>query len=175
MSCFSRHRLVAACASVAALSVTATAPDARAVCTPTAPNELSPTGRRDGRNQFARIDQLGVALPRQGVLVARRPRPGSAPGGIVVAPDGSISSKFPWRGGKNAGYRLKIKGTRLDGPAAPFRAFIIQPKSARLRRHLPLWATSLTFSTPGCSRINARAGTRAKLIVVMVVVVEPEL
>ena len=146
---------------------------AAAKCDVTVPNGLSSSGGRESPRHHASRYQLGTVLPETGTLIGRPSLPGRPSRGVDLAPDGSISTKFPWWGGKKAGRRLKIKGKRLDGPSEPLRAGIIQPEDDYLRnRRFFFWATCLTFPVPGCWRVNASAGSRAKLEFVVLVVAE---
>ena len=77
----------------------------------------------------------------------------------TVNPDGSIRAKQGWWRGLPG--TLVITGRRLDAPAPPLRTAV--PSGYGDRGFVPL---ALTFSTPGCWKVNGRLG-RARLTFVV--------
>jgi hypothetical protein len=139
---------------VLAVAVASAGAEPAAACDVTEPNGDTPPGEERGGHHHGN-GRLWTVLPSGGQLVVpdvvRRGEAG-------LQPDGSIRTKFPWWGGRSARRRLRIKGRRLDGRAAPLRA--------RIRRGYTeapyFWATMLRFPTEGCWRVTGRSG-RAKL------------
>jgi hypothetical protein len=105
---------------------------------------------------FSTKHQLGTALPANGVLTGRPPRD-DIPVGVVLHPDGSISTKFGWWGGNRASTNLRVTGKRLDGPSNPLSAHVGRAANPRF------WPTDLSFPTPGCWKVIGRAGPRARV------------
>ena len=150
----------------AAMPPTRSAPNA---CPITTPNASTPPGEHPTPIAYGN-GRLWTTLPLDGRMVVSTthpPLPGTYFG--EVHPDGSISEKFWWWGARSAGSRLRFTGTRLDGHARPLHADVI-PGTAHSPR---FWATRLTFTTAGCWRVTARAGT-AKLSFVIAVSTAPK-
>jgi hypothetical protein len=138
-------------------------------CAVTVPNARTPPGEHASAIDYGN-GTLWTQLPLNGRMVvsaAHPPPPGTFFGQIHA--DGSISEKFPWWGARSAGSRLTLTGTRLDTRSRSLHASVV-PSTA----HSPhFWATRLTFATPGCWSVTARAGM-AKLSFVISVAAAPK-
>jgi len=92
-----------------------------------------------------------------------------APGRIVFAPggagfvdrDGALGIKFPWE--RLMEGSLIVGGRRLDGDAAPARAYMNHGYGK-----VGFQPTYLVFPTPGCWEITGRIGDRSLTFVVFV-------
>lgn len=128
-------------------------------CSVTRPNGSDPPGER-GRQETHGNGRLWTSLPADGRLVAS---PVGSPYPPQQGPDGSISKKFPWWGGRSATDRLTITGQRLDARARPLAATVTEGKT----RAPQFWATRLAFPTPGCWKVVGRAGKGNRLAFVI--------
>lgn len=66
--------------------------------------------------------------------------------------DGSIREKFPWWRGAHG--RLRVTGRRLDGVGSALRARIPDGYGA-----IGFQSTAISFSSEGCWKVTATAGT----------------
>jgi hypothetical protein len=112
-------------------------------CRVTLPNRSVPPyeeHRPGTRNLYLGNGRIWTGLWPHGVTVARRGD---------VAPDGSVSMKYPWwRGVRGA---LHITGRRLDAPAAALRARI-----PRGYGRIGFQSTALIFASKGCWEVTGR-------------------
>ena len=81
---------------------------------------------------------------------------------ITPERDGSTGEKFPWW--KEVPSPLTVTGRRLDGPAAPLRAWIPSGYGEKFQ------ATGLYFPTGGCWEITGKAGDAELTFVVDVII-----
>ena len=121
----------------------------------TAPNGNIPPGQADnpGANEapYHGDGRLWTVLPRDGIAHEARRR------------DGSVAVKFPWWRAVRG--RLGITGRRIDNPAAPLRANVLEGYGLT-----GFQATGIVFPTPGCWEVAAAAGDSRLRFVVLVTV-----
>ena len=123
---------------------------------PTVACDVTVRQRDDG---FYATPALGVWLSEDGTIVFRPGGPG------FIAPDGSLSMKFPWQ--RRIRGALTIEGRRLDGAAPPLRSAIPDGYG-----DTGFQATALIFPTPGCWEVTGRVGGERLTFVTRVVKVD---
>jgi len=121
-------------------------------CPVTTPNGSTPPGavpsdsyHGNGALWTALWSEGRVAVPRQRVLA-----------------DGSLTMKFPWWRGVQG--HLIVEGRRLDAPAPPLRAEVLDGYGDR-----GFQATDLIFPTEGCWEVTGRVGNASLTFVTLVV------
>ncbi|MEA2596516.1 MAG: hypothetical protein QOF01_2985 [Thermomicrobiales bacterium] len=142
-----------------------------AECPVTLPNGETPPGERPSLGYHGN-GQLWTGLPPDGRVVFTPDGPGD------IEPDGSLSIKWPWW--IEVPGLFTVRGTRLDAPAPPLRAFRLgNPIPAAPPATAPpnvvylvpdgFVATSLVFPTAGCWQVTAVVGDASLSFVTLVV------
>jgi hypothetical protein len=134
------------------------------ICPTTTPNGQAPPGESRNPSDL-RNGGLWTLIPVDGRLVVTMTRP--PPPGTVLGElhrDGSLATKFPWWGATSTVRHLRITGRRLDGQAQRLRASV----APGLTRAPRFWASTITFTTQGCWKVTASAGTEKLTFVVQV-------
>jgi len=136
-------------------------PPATEQCPVTAPNGNAPPGESRSPPWYGN-GLFWTALTPDGVRVARREN---------VAPDGSIFDKLAWLVAAGIGGPLKLRGERLDGPAAPLRVLAIsQGQSVPKGRFRGAgFASAVVFPSKGCWRITGHRADISLSFVVKVI------
>jgi hypothetical protein len=129
---------------------------------PNTPPSDSPSGTtclvtvpRDGRDGVYGNDALAVFLSPDGKLIFRPGGPG------FVDHDGALGIKFGWKRRKKG--PLFVGGRRLDGAAAPARAYISYDSE-----DIGIQPTYLVFPTPGCWEITGSVADASLTFVLLV-------
>jgi hypothetical protein len=122
--------------------------------------KAQPTTKQENGCRVSRGSQANDALRALGVPLDGRIvfRPGG-PG--FVDRDGALGIKFPWE--RLVAGSLTVGGHRLDGDAAPARAYM-----NRGYGNTGFLPTYLVFPTPGCWEITGRIGEQPLTFVVYV-------
>lgn len=150
-------RLAPIGASLVAILQVSASPDVRAATANDTQTEafVCPVTRvNDGKGGLYGSDRLSVALWRENKFVFAPDGPG------FIDRDGGLGIKVGWwRDQKGL---LQIQGRRLDGAAAPARAYISDYGDTGLQ---PIY---LVFPTPGCWEITGSVGQASLTFVTLV-------
>lgn len=127
--------------------------------TPAPPTAGCPVTRPDPRTRGPDIgnyvrDGLWTHLPPEGIVSA---------GGVMIRPDGTIGTKWPWWREGQAQGRLTISGQRLDAPAP-----LLQAGTPDGYGDSGFQVSTLTFPDEGCWEVTGQAGEARLTFVILV-------